>query len=193
MIIYLHGFRSGPQSAKAQQLMAHMQARGMGDRLWCDQLPPVPTEAIALAEQQIATAIARGAVPTLVGSSLGGFYATWLAERHGLRAVLVNPFVPHEGFDGELFIGQHTNLYDGSVFDFTREHVAQIAAMDLPRPTRPENLWLLAEENDEVLDTLHAVARYAGARQTVLPGGDHSFTRWTDYLDDICRFAGLVP
>ncbi|MDQ8020379.1 MAG: YqiA/YcfP family alpha/beta fold hydrolase [Moraxellaceae bacterium] len=192
MIIYLHGFRSGPQSAKAQQLLAHMQARGLGDRLWCGQLPPVPAEAIALAEQQIRAAVRmNGTPPTIVGSSLGGFYATWLAEQHRLRAVLVNPFVPHAGFDGELFIGRHTNLYDGSEFDFTREHMAQIAAMDVPQPRRPENLWLLAEEDDEVLDTRHAVARYAGARQTVLPGGDHSFTRWEDYLDGILAFAGL--
>ena len=82
-------------------------------------------------------------------------------------------------------------LYTPVRFNFTTEHAAQIAALDTPKISHPENLWLLAEEGDETLDYRHAVTRYAGCRQTVLPGGDHGFTRWEDYLDAVIAFAGL--
>jgi predicted esterase YcpF (UPF0227 family) len=83
-------------------------------------------------------------------------------------------------------------LYSDERFTFTAEHAAQIAALDCPHLHRPDHLWLLAETGDEVLDYRDGVKRYAGARQTVLTGGDHGFTRWEDYLDDILRFAGLI-
>lgn len=189
MLIYLHGFRSGPQSQKVRLLSKHMSLLGLENHLWCEQLSPVPDEAIASIELQIARCATP---PTLVGSSLGGFYATWLAEKHGLRAALINPLVPHDDFDASLFLGEHEMIYSGTHFTFTEEHIAQIAALDCPRPHNPQNLWLLAETGDEVLDYRHAIKRYCGARQTVLPGGDHGFTRWSDYLDDILRFAKLI-
>lgn len=189
MILYLHGFRSGPQSQKVRSLADRMAARGLGGQLWCEQLSPVPFEAIAQAEAQIARCPEP---PTLVGSSLGGFYVTWLAQRHGLRAVAINPFVPHAAFDQSLFIGEHEMIYSGERFRFTEAHAMQVAALEVTRISRPENFWLLAEEGDEVLDCTVAVARYAGCRQTVLPGGDHSFTRWEDYLDEVIAFAGLA-
>lgn len=191
MILYLHGFRSGPQSIKVQALAARMRERGLADHFWCEQLSPVPAEAIAQVGAEIAACRGRGVTPMLAGSSLGGFYATYLANRHGLRAVLINPFVPHAAFDPVLFLGEHEMLYAPVRFSFTAAHATQIAAMDTPVLTRPQDFWLLAEEGDETLDYRHAVARYAGSRQTVLPGGDHGFTRWEDYLDEVIAFAGL--
>lgn len=190
LILYLHGFTSGPQSGKAQALAARMAGRGFADRFICPQLPASPAEAIALAEG-IARAQA-GSTITLVGSSLGGYYATHLAEKHGLRAVLVNPAVV-ERLDLERFIGPHTWHYTGEPFEFTRQHIEELHALEVPRLADPARYWLLAEEGDEVLDVRQAVERYAGARQTVLPGGDHSFTRWNDYLDEIIAFANIEP
>ena len=192
MIIYLHGFRSAPASNKAQTLYRHMLARGLGAAYWCGQLPVSPRAAIALAEGEIARARAAhpGHPPTLVGSSLGGFYATWLAERHDLPAVLVNPAVVAP-LSLEAWIGPQTNLYTGESFDFTEAHIAQLRGLDVPAVTRPERYWLLVETGDEVLDYRVAVTKYAGARQTVLPGGDHGFSRWGDYLDEVLAFSGL--
>ncbi|MCB1887336.1 MAG: esterase [Rhodocyclaceae bacterium] len=187
MILYLHGFRSAPASTKASRLKAHMAARDLGEHYWCEQLSHVPDEAIATIEAALARA---GDAPTLVGSSLGGYYATVLAERHGLKAVLVNPGVLSY-LSLEPWIGRLDNFFTGEVFDFTRAHVDQLRAMEVARITRPERYWLMVETGDEVLDYRHAVEKYDGARQTVLEGGDHSFTRWDDYLDDILRFAGL--
>lgn len=188
MIVYLHGFRSSPQSNKAQRLKAHMAARGLGHLFWCELLPPSPRDAIALAERQIAAAVTP---VTLVGSSLGGYYATHLAEKHGLRAALVNPAVVAHLSLAE-FAGPQTNLYSGETFDFKPEYIDALRAIEVPRMSRPQDFLLLAETGDEVLDYRQAVAKYAGARQIVLEGGDHSFTRWDDYLNTILEFAGLI-
>ena len=187
MILYLHGFRSAPASHKAQQLRAFMAARGIEGAFNCPQLPVSPREAIMLCD----AVIAASATPvTLVGSSLGGSYATALAERHGLKAVLVNPAVlAHVSLAEHL--GQQTNLFTGERFEFTRAHIAELEALEMPRLDAPERYWLMVESGDEVLDYRQAVKKYTGARQTVLAGGDHSFTRWSDYLDDILEFAGL--
>jgi predicted esterase YcpF (UPF0227 family) len=192
MIIYLHGFRSAPASRKAQSLKQRMQERGHRDAFWCEQLPHVPARAIALIERVIAdtAASAREHPPTLVGSSLGGYYATFLAERHGLRAVVVNPAVVAP-LDLKAWIGTQTNLYTGEAFDFTPEHIEQLHALGTEALSDPTRYWLLAEQGDEVLDYRHSVEKYRGARQTVLEGGDHGFSRWDDYLDEIIDYAGL--
>ena len=187
MILYLHGFTSGPQSHKAQALGARMRERGLGDRFLSPQLPASPREAIALATGLIA----RHGVTTVVGSSLGGYYATYLAETFDLKAVLVNPaVVAHLSL--QKYIGPQRWLYTGEAFDFGPEQIDELRAIEVPVLSKPERFWLLVEEGDETLDYRNAVARYAGARQTVLPGGDHSFTRWGDYLDPIIEFAGLT-
>lgn len=191
-ILYLHGFTSGPQSRKVQALGARMAQLGLAKRLSCPQLPASPAEAIALADGILTRKFGAGETPTLVGSSLGGFYATWLAEKFGLKAVLVNPAVV-AAIELERYLGPQTWLYTGEPFEFTRQHIAELHALEVPALTDPARYWLLAEEGDEVLDCRQAVARYVGARQTVLPGGDHSFTRWEDYLDAILAYAGLIP
>jgi len=184
-ILYLHGFRSSPQSFKARAVGEAMAAKGLGGDFFCPALSHVPQEAMAQAERILA---GRPDL-TLAGSSLGGYYATWLAERHGLRAVLINPaVVAHLSLAD--YVGPQTNLYSGEVFEFTREHVAQLQAMEV-RVLTPERYWLLVEEGDEVLDYRQAVARYQGARQTVLAGGDHSFTRFVEFVPQILEFAGL--
>ncbi|MCC4115400.1 esterase [Aromatoleum toluclasticum] len=193
MIIYLHGFRSAPASIKAQALQRHMRAKGLDEEFWCGLLPPEPDAAIALVERRIARCRAERpeVPPTLVGSSLGGYYATHLAEKHELKAVLVNPAVVAP-LSLEAYVGPQTNLYTGETFDFKHGYIAQLRAMDVATIARPQNFWLMVETGDEVLDYRDAVAKYAGARQTVLEGGDHGFSRWTDYLDDVIAFAGLA-
>lgn len=189
MIIYLHGFRSGPESWKARSLQARMAGHGLADAIWCEQLPVSANDAMAQVEAKIARCTSA---PTLVGSSLGGYYATYLAEKHNLQAVLVNPAVIAP-LSLSAYLGRQTHMYTGEAFDFTQAHIDQLRAIEVPTVTRPERYWLLVETGDEVLDYRHAVARYAGCRQTVLEGGNHSFTRWDDYLDPILHFAGLLP
>ena len=185
-ILYLHGFCSSPASLKARLLADTLAARGLGQRLFCPALSHIPDDAIAQAEAIIAD---QGQSLTLVGSSLGGFYATWLAEKHDLQAVLINPAVVAPVSLDE-FIGTQTNLYTGESFEFTPVHIEQLRALEAARLT-PERYLLMVETGDEVLDYRHAVARYAGCRQIVLEGGDHSFTHFPDLLPQLLEYCGL--
>lgn len=187
-IIYLHGFNSSPQSTKARHLGEVMAARGESDRYACPELPPTPIEAVAVAEAAIAAAGDAGAV-TLVGSSLGGFYATWLAEKHRCRAVLVNPAVqPHVGL--RAYLGPQQNLYTGKSYRLTEEHLRQWASLSCAAVT-PSRYLLLLETGDEVLDYRVARRRYAGARQVLVEGGDHAFRSFPCHVPLLLRFAGF--
>lgn len=185
MIIYIHGFNSSSRSGKAQALQSWMAARGLAEAYACPDLPHRPAEAVTRLESLIAAS--RGA-PKLVGSSLGGYYATWLAERHGLKAVLVNPCVAcHEKLAGEVGRLQ-TNWHDGTQYVFTAAHLDELAALHVPRAVSPERYLLLVEKGDEVLDWREAAARYSGARQHILDGGDHGFSRFAEYIPEILAF-----
>jgi predicted esterase YcpF (UPF0227 family) len=187
-LLYLHGFLSGPASRKAQDLHAAMRQRGVGDAFVCPQLPVSPKAAIALAESLLVPGT------TVVGSSLGGYYATWLCEQHPdlvRGAVLVNPAVlAHVSL--ERYLGPQKNLYTGEAFDFTQEHIAEMRSLEVAQPTRTDAYWLLAEEGDEILDYRQAVATYPHSKQTVLPGGNHTFSRWHEYLGDVIAYARLA-
>lgn len=185
MLIYIHGFNSSAGSGKARDLAAWMAARGLGDAHACPDLPHRPSEAIALLEGLIAAS--RGPAK-LVGSSLGGFYATWLAERHDLKAVHINPCVAcHEKLAAEVGKVQK-NWHSGAEYTFTAEHLAELEALRVARPGRPENHLLLVETGDTVLDYREAAAYFHGAQQIVLEGGDHGFTRFLDYIPTILAF-----
>lgn len=166
-------------------LAEEMDRRGLAAHFLCPQLSQVPAEAVAAVSSVIEQA--NGPV-TLVGSSLGGHYANHLAEIHGLNAVLINPAVV-DRLDLSRFVGDHLNFHSGEAFTFTAAHAEQLMAQ-VRRPS-PERYWLLLEEGDEVLDYRQAVDFYAGCRQTVLAGGDHSFTRFPEYIQQILEFAGL--
>jgi len=185
-ILYLHGFCSSPESWKAKLLGDAMRARGLADRFFCPALSPVPNEAIAQAESILRS---QNGPLTLVGSSLGGFYSTYLAEKHDLRAALVNPAVVAP-LSLNAYIGTQKNLHTGETFEFTAEHIEQLRALECAAVT-PERYLLLVEAGDEVLDYRQAVGRYAGCRQEVFPGGDHSFTRFPDLLPQLFEFCRL--
>jgi len=188
MLIYLHGFNSSPGSHKAQLLKRHMEERGLGDQYCCPELPSLGRSAIAMVEAQIARH-PRGSV-TLVGSSLGGYYATYLAERHDLRAVLINPAVhPHE--DLRAYLGVQRNLYTHRQYELTEAHLKQWKELYLPSVS-PQRYLLLVETEDEVLDYRAATLKYAGARQIVVEGGDHSLKSFPEHIALILEYAGLA-
>jgi predicted esterase YcpF (UPF0227 family) len=188
-LVYLHGFRSSPASAKATVLARAVDAlpAAQRPRLHVPALDPHPATAIAAVAALIEQERRRDAI-TLVGSSLGGFYATHLAERFALRAVLVNPAVrPYD--DLQPYSGVQTNLHTGERFIVTEAHFAALRALAVPRITRPERYFLLVQAGDEVLDYREAVAFYAGAWQCVEGGGDHGFARFDTQIPAILRFA----
>lgn len=190
-LLYLHGFRSSPKSFKAQRMAAWMQAHRPDVHWWCPQLPPSPREAMAQVEQGVAGWPAgRFAV---VGSSLGGFYATAVAERHGVRAVLLNPAVD-PARDLASYIGEQTAFHDPAErFFFRPEFVDELRALTVPSVTRPERYAALICEGDEVLDWREMAARYAGAHLRVLPGGDHAISDFERHLPFVLDFLRLTP
>jgi predicted esterase YcpF (UPF0227 family) len=145
-----------------------------------------PAHAVAQIEEACAGVDASDL--TLVGSSLGGFYATVMAERLGCRAALLNPAVhPHRHF--ERYLGPQKNLYTGEGFELTRSHIDDLAALDPPAITRPERYWLFVETGDEVLDYREAVAFYKGALQEVVRGGDHALVSFPEHIPEIVAWA----
>jgi hypothetical protein len=188
-LLYFHGFNSSPASTKARQTAAWLAARDLADRFHCPALPYSPQAAAEL----IANYFKRldPATTTLVGSSLGGFYATWAAERFGCRAVLINPAVqPHRLLAD--YLGMQRNLYTGEAYRLEPAHMQALVAME-PEAITPSRYWLLAETGDETLDYRDAVAYYAGSRQTVMEGGDHSLQSWERLLPEVMDWAGLIP
>jgi uncharacterized protein len=188
MILYLHGFNSAPASHKARALKAYLEAHGLAEHFCCPALPPQPAGAIAAIEAALRSCPTR---PTLVGSSLGGFYATHFAERHDLRAVLINPAItPHLGL--EPLLGPQRNLYTGEAYELTRADLAGWRALALER-IDPERYLLLIETGDEVLDWREAVRKYEGARTVIRDGGDHTLQSFAEHIPRIVAFAGLTP
>ena len=190
-IVYLHGFRSSPASAKARQLRAAVAELDVASRptLFVPELSHRPALAMAGIDR-----IAAGCDPVrlcFVGSSLGGFYAIVAAERHGARAVLINPAIrPDEALAAHA--GIQTNLYTGAAFEVTAGHFAELRAMRLARITRPDHVFLLVETGDELLDYRDAVAFCGGAWQFVGGGGDHAFQAFAEQIPAILRFAARV-
>jgi predicted esterase YcpF (UPF0227 family) len=185
-IVYLHGFRSSPASNKATRLRAFVEALPTPPALHVPALQPRPSVAVREVVEWVEDN-ARDDV-AFVGSSLGGFYATHLAEWFGARAVMINPAVrPYEALESSL--GVQTNMYTGEAFEVTREHMDDLRALAVARITRPACYFLLVESGDEVLDYREAVAFYAGAWQYVRGGGDHAFSDFDAQLPAIVRFA----
>ena len=188
-LLYLHGFRSSPRSFKAQRMQAWMQAHRPGVQWWCPQLPPSPREAMATLEAGIAGWPAG--TMAVVGSSLGGFYATVVAERHGCRAVVLNPAVD-PARDLAAYIGEQTAFHDPAErFFFRAGFVDELRELAVPAITRPGRYMAVVAKGDELLDWREMSARYAGTHLRLLEGSDHALSDFDDHLPHILRFLEL--
>jgi uncharacterized protein len=193
MIIYLHGFRSSPASFKTRLLAEKMHALGYPDTDYvCPHLPASPKDAIALVQNLMADAAHHGAAQNvcLIGSSLGGFYATWLAEQSGCRAVLLNPAVKPPQ-DLAKYVGVSTEYHSERPFEFKHEYIAQLQALAVPHITQPERYFLMAATGDEVLNWQDMVAHYPGAQHRIINGSDHGIAEFAQYRDEVLAFCGV--
>jgi uncharacterized protein len=189
-LLYLHGFRSSPQSFKAQ-VMARWMREHQPDVLWCcPQLPASPQEAMDLIESL--TQAWPHETMAVVGSSLGGFYAHIVAERCGCPAVLLNPAV-HPARDLARYIGEHPAWHDPQekIF-FKPEYVNELRALEGLPVSHPERIMSLIAKGDEVLDWREMSERFADTHLRLLEGGDHALSDFeTSHLDEVLRFLGL--
>jgi uncharacterized protein len=189
MILYLHGFRSSPGSFKARKMAQQMAALGRAEEYLCPQLPASPLLAMQLLESILETCVASEL--TIIGSSLGGFYATWLAEKYGCKAILLNPAVQPPR-DLARYVGVTTAYHSDAVFEFRQEYVAQLDTYVVTRISKPERYFLLAATGDEVLDWREMVSHYPAAKQLIIQGSDHGMADFVDYLDQIMEFSHVV-
>jgi len=190
LLIYIHGFNSSALSFKAGLLRDHMAHIGFARQYVCPELPHRPAAAMRLLRELVQQHDPR--TVTLVGSSLGGFYATWLTEHLGARTVLVNPAVrPYELL--APYIGPQKNLYTGISYEFTPAHIDELRSLEVDAVT-PSRYLLITATGDEVLDYRAGVERYAGCEQIIVPGSDHGLGDFAAHIDRVVSFwqAGRV-
>ena len=188
-LLYLHGFRSSPLSFKARRMAEVVRERHPGVTWWCPQLPPSPRAAMALVANGI------GGWPrdrmAVVGSSLGGFYATWVAEETGCRAVLLNPAV-HAARDLSRYVGEQTAWHDPEEhFFFAPEYVDELRALERGPVAHPERYFAVIAKGDEVLDWREMTGRYPGVRTKLLEASDHALSDFDQHLDEVLAFLQL--
>ncbi len=186
LFIYIHGFNSSPQSYKAQCFSQYLQTMQPHDEFLAPQLSDFPEQAISFLSRTIEQHVKSSQV-ALLGSSLGGFYATFLAQKFALKAALINPAVNPQ----ELlldYLGKNTNYYTNKQYELTTEHISQLLQINVERLTSPKNLMVMLQTNDEVLDYQLAESKYANSQLRIESGGDHSFINFKQHCEAIYRF-----
>lgn len=189
-LLYLHGFRSSPDSTKSRLVRERVSLQFPKVQLWCPALDVSPRIAMDTVCAQIATWPQEGMA--VIGSSLGGFYATWVAERMACKAVLLNPAV-YAARDLATQVGTHPAWHNaGEVIDFRASYVDELRRYEVPTITRPERYFALIAKGDEVLDWREMSAHYAGAAGRVLEGSNHAISEFPEYLDEVLDFLDLL-
>ncbi|MCF1426528.1 MAG: esterase YqiA [Shewanella sp.] len=191
MLLYIHGFNSSPQSEKGQLTADYVRQHFPSVNFIAPQLPSEPAVAMALLEHLTQEAQSRGEPLAFAGSSLGGYFGSFLAEKYGGLAVLINPAVrPYELFAD--FIGAQQNPYTGETYQVLAEHLSQLQAVDTQVIRHPDRFFVLLQSGDEVLDYRQAVSKYHCCKMRLEAGGDHSFIGYASHLSGICEFLELT-
>ena len=190
-LLYLHGFRSSPQSFKARMLHAWLQQHTPDVTWWCPQLPPSPRQAWEL--MMAGTGDWPPHSMAVMGSSLGGFFATAVAEQRQCRAVVLNPAV-QPARDLVRYVGEQAAYHDPGVhFEFKREYIDQLRKLTPPPLAQPERYAAVIAKGDELLDWREMTQRYAGARIRLLEGSDHALSDFAQHLPFVLDFLQLQP
>ena len=193
-LLYLHGFRSSPLSTKAQKMAVLMRERFPQVRWWCPQLPPSPDAAMQLLCDGIQLWQQEPGYRSmaLIGSSLGGFYATALAELLNCPAVLLNPAID-PARDLARYVGEQASWQNPAErFDFKARYIDELRALHAGPIKNPQNYLAVIAKGDEVLDWLEMQARYAGAQIRLIEGSDHAISDFDDHLPTVLRFLQLA-
>ena len=193
LIVYLHGFRSSPFSMKAKmthRAILDLKGEGVDVEWYCPQLPPSPKEAMAMVVTYIKSQNYKQL--SIIGSSLGGYYATYLAELFSAQATLLNPAI-EPARDLESYIGELKAWHSDEAFHFKPEYIQELNDLYIKNITKPNRYYLIAAKGDEVLDWQEMVAKYPGAQQLVLEGGDHAISNYLELLPTVLAFHDLKP
>ncbi len=192
LLLYIHGFNSSPHSLKAMEVSKYVEQQALGVTFVAPALPNYPGEAWRQLEQTLAEQLQqKRRKVALIGSSLGGYYATALAELFQIKAVLVNPAVrPYDLMAHTL--GANQNPYSGEEFYLHEGHVDELRAVECDRLQHPSNLLLMVQKGDETLDYRHAVDYYTGCPHIIEEAGDHGFQQFKRHLPEVMQFLALT-
>ena len=191
-MVYLHGFNSSPQSVKGRAIARAAATLPHPPVFHLPDLAHRPAQAMRDVCTWIDSAAIDPRTLALIGSSLGGFYATWLAERYGARSVLINPAI-RPAADLRPFLGRQRNPHTGVDYDITLAHFVELEALEIERISQPERYFVLVRTGDELLDWRVAAAFYGGAFQYVAGGGNHGWEDFDDEIASVLRFCGVRP
>lgn len=189
-LLYLHGFNSSPQSHKAQLVTQYMFDNDCLDQLICPQIPAVPEEARLFLEQLVEETLEDHSL-NFVGSSLGGYYATYLAEKYSGSAALINPSVkPYETL--RAYLGENKFYFDEGVWEFDETHIRQLEVMKVGGITEAERYLVLLQTGDETLDYREAESKYKNSHCIIEQGGDHAFVDLERFIPKIMQFSKIL-
>ena len=195
MLIYIHGFNSSPASFKAKLLKSYMTSLGLEQRLLIPELSSIPNKAISQLEKiirnpKLTNKFGANCPLSLIGSSLGGFYATWLAEKYDTRAVLINP--ADNAYDLlDDYLGENINFFTNEKYELTEEHIEQLRDLEVDTITKPDRYLLMLQTGDEVLDYKLAIEKYSAVPSIVEEGGGHEFIDFDRHLKTVLAFCGI--
>ena len=186
-LLYLHGFNSSPQSQKALLISQYMVEHNCSQQLICPQIPVVPEEAKSFLEHLVENTLEVSPL-SFVGSSLGGYYATYLAEKYSGPAVLINPSV--KPFETLMpYLGENKFYFDDGCWEFNESHIQQLKEMYVEEITDAKRYFVLLQTGDETLDYREAESKNKNGHCIVEQGGDHSFTHLERYIPQIMQFC----
>jgi len=188
LLVYLHGFRSSPRSSKAVMTGEAIKTLSTAEdpfEWYCPQLLASPKESMDMVTAHIDSSKADRVI--VIGSSLGGFYANYLAEKYACKAVALNPAV-YAARELEPHVGMMTSYDSDEPFNFRPEYIAELKGLQVNKITKPEHYFLIAAKGDELLDWREMVEFYAGAEQLVLEGSDHGITDFANHLPKVLEF-----
>lgn len=188
-LLYLHGFNSSPESHKAKLVQSYLEQRGCSNLLLCPQIPVVPDEARIFLEQIVEETLANHHL-NFVGSSLGGYYACYLAEKYSANAVLINPSVrPYETL--KAYLGENKFYFEDGCWDFDEAHIDQLKSMHVETIADAKRYLVLLQTGDETLDYREAEEKFSNSQCIIEQGGDHAFTDLERHLAKIMRFSDI--
>lgn len=189
VLMYIHGFNSSPMAPKGQIIQRWLRHRPY--RLYLPNVACPPLEAMTKLIRLTEQAQKAGESLRFIGSSLGGFFATYLCEMFDGHAVLINPAVRPDKL-WHRFLGRHYNPYTGQYLHVTSAHAAALKQFEVHTLQRPQNMMVLLKQGDEVLDYQWAVQKYSQSQLLIEEGGDHTFHDFERHQDTVTNFLNLT-
>ena len=185
-LLYIHGFLSSPASHKAVQVKQWLLSHRPDIHYHCPALTAYPGQTRSTLESLVEQLMPEPVF--LMGSSLGGYWATWLVEKYGLRAVLINPAVRPSMLNPDYVNVELKNFHNADTYRLTEQHIEELFAADISEIRLHDNYWLMVQTDDETLDYRLAVEKYSACKQLIEEGGDHSFQNFDRWIGDAIAF-----